>query len=77
MLSRLRAAIDFLNYRGFMLYSSIYLGAASVIGFETLAILLGYSTIWPVGIPATLACIALYAIVRRRLHRRPPTSDSE
>ena len=80
MLKRLKRFIDYLNYRGFMLFGSIYLGAASLIGFESLALLLGYATIWPVGIPVLLACIAVYAVVRRRLRRRGhddevPTSE--
>jgi Na+/proline symporter len=76
MISRLRSAMDYLNYRGFMLFGSIYLGAASLIGFEALAVLLGYATIWPVGIPFLLACIAVWAVVRRRTRGRSAKVDS-
>jgi Na+/proline symporter len=62
----LRRLIDRINYHGFMLVGTTYVAAASLIGFETLAVLLGYATIWPVGIPLIAMGIGAYALVRRR-----------
>jgi len=76
MLSRLRALFSFLGYRVFMAMGSMYVVAASVIGFETLALLLGYATMAPIAVPVMIAGIALWAVIRgrlnRRLHRRLP-----
>ena len=69
MLKRIRTLIDYLNYRGFMLVGTTYLTAASLIGFETLAVILGYATIWPVGAPLLVAGIAVWVVVRRWLSR--------
>ena len=70
MLKRITRFIDYLNYRGFMLVGTTYLTAASLIGFETLAVILGYATIWPVGAPLLVAGIAGWVVVRRWLSRR-------
>jgi len=78
MLSRLRALLSLLGYHVFMAMGSMYVLAASVIGFETLALLLGYATMAPIGVPFTIAGIALWAIVRRRVRRiRREDDDSE
>jgi len=69
MLKRVRTFIDYLNYRGFMLVGTTYLTAASLIGFETLAVILGYATIWPVGAPLLVVGIAGWVVVRRWLSR--------
>jgi len=66
MLSRLRALFTLLGYRVFMTMGSMYVLAASVIGFETLALLLGYATMAPIAVPFVIAGIAFWAIVRRR-----------
>jgi len=68
MLSRLRALYFWLGYRVFTSMASMYVAAASLIGFETLALLLGYATMSPVAVPIMIAGIALWAVIRRRLH---------
>ena len=70
MLSRLRALYFWLGYRVFTSMASMYVAAASLIGFETLALLLGYATMSPIAVPVMIAGIALWAVIRRRLHRR-------
>ena len=52
------------------------LAAASLIGFETLAVLVGYATIWPVGIPFMLVAIGVYAVIRRRLRKNKDDEDA-
>ena len=69
MLSHLRALYFWLGYRVFTSMASMYVAAASLIGFETLALLLGYATMSPVAVPIVIAGIALWAVIRRRLHR--------
>jgi len=62
----LRKLIDRINYHSFMFVGTTYVAAASLIGFETLAVLLGYATIWPVGVPLIAVGIGLYALLKRR-----------
>ena len=62
----LRGLIDRINYHSFMFVGTTYVAAASLIGFETLAVLLGYATIWPVGVPLIAVGIGLYALLKRR-----------
>ncbi len=62
----LRKLIDRINYHGFMFVGTTYVAAAGLIGFETLAVLLGYATIWPVGVPLIAVGIGVYAMLRRR-----------
>ena len=76
MLSRLRALYFWLGYRVFTSMASMYVAAASLIGFETLALLLGYATMSPVAVPIVIAGIALWAVIRRRLHGRDRGLDS-
>ena len=71
MLSRLRALYFWLGYRVFTTMAAIYITAASLIGFETLALLLGYATMSPIAVPILIAGIALWAVIRRRLRRTP------
>ena len=52
-----------------------YTGAASLIGFEALTVLIGYSTAWPVGIPLTIAALAIVYFVKRRL--RPDSTPDK
>jgi hypothetical protein len=61
---------DRLGYHVFRISGWTYLAAGSLLGFETLAVIVGYATIWPVGIPVAIAGIAVYAAVRRRIQRR-------
>ena len=75
MLSRLRALYFWLGYRVFTTMASMYVAAASLIGFETLALLLGYATMSPIAVPVMIAGIALWAVIRRRL-RRSDRGDS-
>ena len=70
MLSRLRALYFWLGYRVFTTMASMYVAAASIIGFETLALLLGYATMSPIAVPVMIAGIALWAVIRCRLRRR-------
>jgi hypothetical protein len=62
----LRKLIDRINYHSFMFVGTTYVAAASLIGFETLAVLLGYATIWPVGAPLLVVGIGVYALLRRK-----------
>ena len=62
----LRKLIDRINYHGFMFVGTTYVAAAGLIGFEALAVLLGYATIWPVGVPLIAVAIGLYALLRRK-----------
>ena len=71
MLSRLRALFHQFGYHVFMTMGSMYVVAASLIGFEGLALLLGYATMAPVTVPVIIAGIALWAVIRRRLRRKP------
>lgn len=75
MLSRIRALFSRLGYHVFMAMGSMYIAAASVIGFETLALLLGYATMSPIAIPVMIAGIALWAVIRRRLRGRNDVED--
>ena len=75
MFSKIRHFYDWLGYQTFMVTATMYLAAASLIGFETLAVLIGYATIWPVGIPFAIVAIGVYAVVKRRLARTPDNED--
>ena len=46
-----RQRFTLLGYRVFMTMGSMYVLAASVIGFETLALLLGFATMAPIAVP--------------------------
>ena len=46
------------------------LAAGSFLGFETLAVIVGYVTVWPVGVPLAIAGIAVFATVRSRIQKR-------
>lgn len=70
MLSRIRTFLSLLGYRSFVAMGSMYVAAASLIGFEMLAVILGYATIWPVGAPLLAVAIGVYAIIRRALSNR-------
>ena len=61
--------IDAVNFRAWQLTGTLYVAAAGLVGFEALIALLGYLTIWPVGIPFTILAIGIYALVRERLRR--------
>jgi hypothetical protein len=63
---------DRLGYHLFRLSGWTYLAAGSLVGFETLAVIVGYATIWPVGVPVAIAGIAVYAALRRTRRRRDP-----
>ena len=76
MLKRLRTFIDYLNYRGFMLVGTTYLAAASLIGFEMLAVILGYATAFPVAAPALVVGIGVWVLVRRWVERRRDSASS-
>lgn len=75
MFSRIRQWFAELGYRSFMFTASAYVTAASLIGFETVAIILGYATIWPVGAPLLLIGIAGWVLVRRMLGRKNADDD--
>lgn len=77
MFSRIRQWYAELGYRTFMFTASAYITAASLIGFETAAIILGYVTIWPIGAPLLLIGIAGWVLVRRAVSRRRNTEDDE
>ena len=67
---RLGRARDALEYRIWNATGVLYVAAGGLIGFEALAALLGYLTIWPVGIPATILAIGAIALVRGRVRDR-------
>jgi len=69
MLKRLRALVDYLNYKSFMLVGTLYVAAASLIGFEMLVVILGYAAVWPVGAPLLIVVIGGYVLVRRWMRR--------
>ena len=74
---RIGRAIDAVNFRAWQLTGALYVAAAGLIGFEALIALLGYLTIWPVGIPVTILAIGGYAVVRERLRRsRTPAATA-
>ncbi|CAN5363682.1 hypothetical protein BH10ACT7_BH10ACT7_16170 [soil metagenome] len=75
MFSRIRQWYAELGYRTFMFTASAYITAASLIGFETAAFILGYVTIWPIGAPLLLIGIAGWVLVRRMLGRGTPSDD--
>ena len=67
---------DRIGYRLFMLSGWAYLAAGSFVGFETLAVIVGYATVWPVGVPVAIAGIAVFAAVRRRIPKRSQSDPS-
>lgn len=77
MFSRLRAAYAYLGYLTFQAIGSMYLAAGTLIGFEALAMLIGYATIWPVGIPFAIIGIGLWAVIRQRLGRHGTDADGD
>ena len=77
MFSRIRQWYAELGYRTFMFTVSAYVTAASLIGFETVAIILGYVTMAPIGAPLLLIAIAGWVLVRRAIARRRNTEDDE
>ncbi|GAB3411602.1 hypothetical protein GCM10027515_33400 [Schumannella luteola] len=64
-------------WRAHTLSAGVFLGAASLIGFEALALLVGFSTAWPVAIPLVVAALALIYWLRRLLFRRPYPSEPD
>lgn len=47
--------------------ATAYLGAISLVGFEGLAIVLVFSSMWPVGIPLVVGGLALVFFTRERI----------
>lgn len=41
------------------LVGTVYVGAASLIGFEALAIVLGFTTAWPIAVPIVVGVLGL------------------
>lgn len=57
--------------------ATLYVGAASLIGFEALALVLGFTTAWPIFIPAAVGLLGVIYVCRlwlkvalRGLHRQ-------
>jgi hypothetical protein len=67
VVGRAREAIEF---RLWHLTGTLYVAAGSLIGFEALVALFGYLTIWPVGIPAMILAVGVYALIRSRWRER-------
>jgi len=67
----LRKLIDRINYHSFMFVGTTYVAAAGLIGFETLAVILGYATMAPLGAPLLVVGIGLYALIRRKRRDDP------
>ncbi len=72
---RVRAAYDRVGYHTFMITATVYVAAETLIGFESVALLLSYVTMAPIAVPVTLAAIALVAVIRGRLRRARTTAD--
>ena len=72
-MTKIRQALERLYLASGMWVAYAYTGAASLIGFEALTVLIGYSTAAPVGIPLTIAALAVVYVVKKRL--RPATVD--
>ncbi|TFD51490.1 hypothetical protein E3T46_09715 [Cryobacterium sp. Hh11] len=51
------------------LAAAMYVGAASLIGFEALALILVFTTAWPIAIPIIVGLLALLFFSRRFLVR--------
>ncbi|WP_105037052.1 hypothetical protein [Cryobacterium aureum] len=51
------------------LAAATYVGAASLIGFEALALILVFTTAWPIAIPFVVGLLALLFFARRFLVR--------
>ncbi|WP_105036498.1 hypothetical protein [Cryobacterium aureum] len=51
------------------LAAAMYGGAASLIGFEALAPILGFTTAWPIAIPIVVGLLSLLFFARRFLVR--------
>jgi len=51
------------------LAAAMYVGAASLIGFEALALILVFTTAWPIAIPIVVGLLALLFFARRFLVR--------
>lgn len=45
----------------------MYVAAGTFVGFESLALIIGYSTMWPVAVPVTVGVIAIVALAARWL----------
>lgn len=43
----------------------MYVAAGTFVGFESLALIIGYSTMWPVAVPVTVGVIAIFALAAR------------
>ena len=64
------------------LAAAMYIGAASLIGFEALALILVFTTAWPIAIPIVVGLLSLLFFARRffvRVWRRilPAQSGSK
>jgi len=62
----LKRLIDRINYHSFMFVGTTYVAAAGLIGFEALAVILGYATMAPLGAPLLVVGIGIYALIRRK-----------
>ena len=51
------------------LAAAMYVGAASLIGFEALALILVFTTAWPIAIPIVVGLLSLLFLARRFLVR--------
>jgi divalent metal cation (Fe/Co/Zn/Cd) transporter len=67
---RISTAVHMFNFRVFMTVGTLYVAAGSFIGFESLAMLIAYTTIWPVAIPITIVGIGLVGLIVAVLRRR-------
>ena len=74
---RIRAAYDRFGYLTFMFTATVYLAAETLVGFESVALLLSYITMAPIAVPLTLAAIALVAVIRGRLRRARSKADRQ
>jgi hypothetical protein len=81
--TRLGRAIDRLEFRMYEWSGTLFIAAGSLVGFETLALLLSYLTMSPVAIPLMIAAVGVFAVVRSRIRGarrtatlRVPVADS-
>jgi hypothetical protein len=64
-IQRMRSALTIFWWNLNGLAADTYVGAASLIGFEALALVLGFTTAWPIAIPIVVAILALLFYARR------------
>ena len=68
-IQRMRSALAMLWWKLNRLAAATYVGAASLIGFEALALVLGFTTAWPISISIVVGLLGLLFYTRRFVRR--------